>query len=162
MGNNLSIVNLGIPFIPIQIDVGYQHSCALSTNFEIKCWGYNVDGQLGYGDTNNRGDNIGEMGSNLSPIDLGTDFNIESIECGYNHNCAISDDQQVKCWGNNQYGALGIGDTSNRGDGIGEMGDYLPVLEVATDFTPAFVVGVGWHTLLWSANGSVKAFGWGV
>ena len=27
-----------------------------------------------------------------------------------------------KCWGVNQYGQLGLGDTNNRGDGRGEMG----------------------------------------
>ena len=29
----------------------------------IKCWGYNKYGQLGLGDTNNRGDGPGEMGA---------------------------------------------------------------------------------------------------
>ena len=28
----------------------------------------------------------------------------------------------IKCWGYNNYGQLGLGDTNNRGDGPGEMG----------------------------------------
>ncbi len=32
---------------------------------------WNGLGQLGQGDTNNRGDQPGEMGSNLQPVDLG-------------------------------------------------------------------------------------------
>jgi len=39
----------------------------------VKCWGDNTYGQLGYGDQNNRGDNPGEMGSNLKYLDLGNE-----------------------------------------------------------------------------------------
>ena len=33
----------------------------------------------------------------------------------------------VKCWGKNDKGQLGIGDTDNRGDAAGEMGASLPL-----------------------------------
>jgi hypothetical protein len=36
----------------------------------------------------------------------------------------------LKCWGNNDGGALGIGDTDNRGDDPGEMGDQLPAVRL--------------------------------
>eukprot|EP00951_Prasinocladus_malaysianus_P019861 scaffold161490_cov33-Prasinocladus_malaysianus.AAC.3 len=36
----------------------------------LKCWGYNGDGQLGLGDTDNRGDDVLEMGSQLPVIYL--------------------------------------------------------------------------------------------
>ena len=36
-------------------------------------------GQLGQGDGNHRGDGADEMGDNLSPVDLGDDFEIESV-----------------------------------------------------------------------------------
>ena len=38
----------------------------------MKCWGYNLYGQLGQGDTETRGDVAGELGDALPPIDLGT------------------------------------------------------------------------------------------
>ena len=38
---------------------------------ELKCWGYNNGGQLGAGDTNDRGDNAGEMGDALPTLNLG-------------------------------------------------------------------------------------------
>ena len=45
---------------------------------------------------------------------------------GSAHSCYILDNGSVKCWGKNNLGQLGLGDTSNRGDGIGGMGDNLP------------------------------------
>ena len=39
---------------------------------------------------------------------------------------AVLLDGSLKCWGENVLGQLGLGDTSNRGDGAGEMGNALP------------------------------------
>lgn len=42
--------------------------------------------------------------------------------------CVSLSDATVKCWGNNDDGALGLGDTMDRGDTDESMGDNLPVL----------------------------------
>ncbi|MCP4623431.1 MAG: hypothetical protein GY850_07830 [bacterium] len=46
------------------------------------------------------------------------------------HACAFLDNNQVKCWGFNGYGQLGLGDTNRRGDNADEMGNYLPIVNV--------------------------------
>ena len=56
----------------------------------------------------------------------------------------------MKCWGYNVYGQLGLGDTANRGDDPGEMGDSLPAVvnkgddpgEMG-DSLPAVALGTG-------------------
>ena len=53
-------------------------------------------GQLGYGDTDNRGDEPGEMGRNLTDVDLGDGFVVESVALGYAHTCAFSTNHTVK------------------------------------------------------------------
>ena len=47
-------------------------TCARFGDGTLKCWGYNIYGQLGYGDTAHRGDGPGEMGDALPAVDLGT------------------------------------------------------------------------------------------
>lgn len=56
------------------------------------------------------------MGNNLTIIDLGSSYNVTSIHCGRDHVCALSVGQDIKCWGGNYNGQLGLGDTDNRGD----------------------------------------------
>ena len=41
MGNYLEVTNLG-DFIPVRIECGGEHSCALSQEGYLKCWGMNV------------------------------------------------------------------------------------------------------------------------
>lgn len=42
-----------------------------------------------------------------------------------------------QCWGMNTLGALGLGDTLDRGDGADEMGDALPAVSLGTGVTVA-------------------------
>lgn len=51
---------------------GYTYNCHISTSGDVKCWGYNGDGQLGQENTESLGDESGEMGDNLSTVDLGS------------------------------------------------------------------------------------------
>ncbi len=132
MGNALPPVDLGTGRTAVAISVSDTGPCALLDNGRVKCWGANTNGQLGQGDTDNRGDGPGEMGDALPPIDLGTGRTAVAISGGNVHNCARLDDDSVKCWGSNNAGALGLGDTNARGDGPGEMGDALPAVAVVT------------------------------
>ena len=49
------------------------------------------------------------------------------------HSSALLDDGAVKCWGRNDYGQLGYGDTNNRGDASGEMGEALPAVALGAE-----------------------------
>lgn len=78
---------------------------ALSTSGGIKCWGGShstYSGTLGYGDTDVRGDEPGEMGDDLPYINLGTGFTVMGLAHGsmaYDH-CAYgraSGEFAVKC-----------------------------------------------------------------
>jgi alpha-tubulin suppressor-like RCC1 family protein len=111
---------------------GIRHTCALLANTTVKCWGYNASGELGIGDTTTRGDTVGEMGNGLATVNLGTGVYVKKMYAGGSHTCVLTTTNQIKCWGNNVYGQLGLGDTNNRGDAPGEMGDALPFVELGT------------------------------
>jgi len=46
---------------PVQLAIGRNHACVLLADNRLKCWGYNGDGELGYGHTDPIGDDPGEM-----------------------------------------------------------------------------------------------------
>ena len=56
-------------------------------------------GRLGQGNTDTLGDETGEMGDNLNPIDLGSNVSVVAIDIGHYHTCALLDSKEVKCWG---------------------------------------------------------------
>jgi alpha-tubulin suppressor-like RCC1 family protein len=127
-------IELGLRRTARAIAVGSAHSCALLDNFTVKCWGRSTYGQLGYGDTVSRGDGAGEMAA-LVAIDFGGGRTATAIAVGSEHSCALLDNSAVKCWGRNQYGQLGYGDTVSRGDSVSEMGDALLAIDFGTGRT---------------------------
>eukprot|EP01083_Nonionella_stella_P189079 698454_1 len=160
MGDNLTTIDLGTNFIPTQLWAGGTHTCALSSNNTMKCWGKNLDGELGYEDTETRGDDPNEMGDNLTTIDLGRDFIPTQISAGYGHTCALSSNKTVKCFGTGYWGQLGHGHYYNIGDGVGEMGDALNTIDLGTNFIPTQITAGGEHTCALSSNKTVKCWGY--
>jgi len=133
MGNNLPVVDLGTGRTTTKVVAGNnRHTCALLDDASLKCWGGNTKGQLGLGDKLDRGDGANEMGDSLSPLSLGTGRTAIALALGFEFTCAVLDNGLVKCWGASFAGALGLGDASDRGDGSGEMGDNLPIVNLGT------------------------------
>ncbi|XRB12276.1 EGF-like domain-containing protein [Pseudoscourfieldia marina] len=160
MGENLPYIDVGTGRTVKQISLGGGTStCAILDNDKLKCWGYNSDGQLGYGDTTRRGDGPNEMGDSLPYVDLGTGRTVKQISAGGSDTCALLDNDKVKCWGNNYAGALGYGDTNNRGDGPNEMGDNLPYVDLGTGRTAKQISLGGSATCAILDNDKVKCWG---
>src|SRR5205823_3943102 len=132
---------------------------ALLSNGAVKCWGRNDGGQLGLGDTVDRGDGAGEMGDSLPAVDLGTGRTAVAISAGDFFTCALLDNASVKCWGANSEGQLGLGDTSARGDDPGEMGDSLPAVDLGTGRTAVAIDSGNIHTCALLDDTSVKCWG---
>src|SRR5262249_16989394 len=112
----------------IRISAGTAFTCALLDSGAVSCWGRNLLGNLGLGDTTARSGRPAD--GPLPTVDLGRGPTALDPAVGYNLACALLDDHTVKCWGGNAYGQLGLGDTADRGDAPGEMGDALPALDL--------------------------------
>ena len=97
-----------------RITAGHSHSCAVIAGGEVVCWGAGVYGNLGYGNTDNVGEN--ELPSTAGTVRLGDGVVATQVSIAETHTCALMDDGEVMCWGMGQYGNLGYGNTNNIGD----------------------------------------------
>ena len=154
-------VDLGSGRRVVAVSAGVQYACAILSTLELKCWGTNGYGQLGVGDTKTRGDDPGEMGDALAAVSLGTGRGAVAVCAGAYHTCAILNTGELKCWGYNDHGQLGQGDTSDRGDDPGEMGDALAAVDLGMGRTAVAVVAGMYHTCALLDTREVKCWGRG-
>ncbi len=162
MGDALTAVDIGVGRTATAVAAGGYgsegHSCVIRDDSTLVCWGRNYNGQLGIGDVFDRGDGAGEMGAALTAVDLGTGRTASMVAAGQSHTCAVLDDGSLKCWGQNTYGQLGLGNTNHIGDNGGEMGDILNAIELGTGFTAAGV-SLANHSCAILDNGRLKCWG---
>jgi alpha-tubulin suppressor-like RCC1 family protein len=112
--NSKTPVNVtGLSSGVIGLAAGRDHTCALTSVGAVKCWGYNLYGQLG--DSSNTNRNIPVNVSGLSSGVLG-------LSLGDTHTCALISGGGVKCWGQNQYGQLGDGSNIDRNTPVNVSG----------------------------------------
>jgi alpha-tubulin suppressor-like RCC1 family protein len=143
-------INLGISPVQ-QIAVNGGHTCALRVNSTLHCWGKNGDGQLGYGNIANFGDNIGETpNTKIVPI-----ADAAQIALGVSHTCVVTVDKKVRCWGLNGFGQLGYGNTNVVGDN--EFPAEAGFIDSITDFQQ---LSLGFeHSCALLENDSIKCWG---
>lgn len=150
MGDNLPKVDLGTysKFSFLQSGPMSYHTCVVlitTTKQNLaKCWGLGTSGQLGYGDTNNRGDNSNEMGNKLPFIDFGTESNVLQITLGATHTCVQLQNFILKCFGSGIYGQLGSGSTSS----ILSKGNIMPSVVIDNELSVISVSAGEFHTCI--------------
>lgn len=101
-------------------------SCALKRNGSVQCWGSNYQGELGLGDTIERGGKPDDLGNNLKHLDLGLPVRSLSHGSSARSVCALLINHEIKCWGFGKSGQLGYEDNLSRGGNPSDMGDNLP------------------------------------
>ena len=123
-----------------------------------KCWGGPKGAYLGLGTTEAIGDDPGEMGEALATVELGEPaLRIANAARG---SCALLASGTLKCWGFNESGQLGIGDTQVRGDEPGEMGLTLPAVDLG-QLKPVQIVRGHHENCAVDAGGNMKCWGKG-
>ena len=96
----------------VELAVGDGFACALLDNGRVSCWGTNDFGQLGYGHTDDIGDD--EYPAVEGTLSLGG--TVSKVVAGAHHACALLDNGDVRCWGKNDFGQLGYAHTNDIGD----------------------------------------------
>lgn len=122
------------------LGVGHGHACA-SSGATLECWGDNALGQLGI--------DPDVLGASLTPravtLPAGT---VDDVSLGRDHTCAIVGGA-LYCWGGNENGQLGLGDTAPR-----DQPTLVSLPEMATRIDTHSV-----HTCALLASGAIACFG---
>jgi alpha-tubulin suppressor-like RCC1 family protein len=126
---------------------------------EVRCWGSNLYGQLGYGIPDDRV-GVDETPGSVGPVSL-DGLGVTAISAGTSHTCVILEDGNVRCWGDGTHGRLGYGNENIVGDN--EVPDFATVGNInlgANRIAKAIAAG-GAHTCAILDTGLVRCWGQG-
>lgn len=135
------------------VAAGFNHTCAVTVPGEVLCWGRNDHGQLGLGHTQDLGDNPDEMPPPV--VELGG-APVAMLALGARHSCALMEAGEVRCWGQNNRGQLGLGHANDLGDNPDEMPPD-PVL--LGDEAVVSIAAGSHHTCALFESGSARCWG---
>jgi alpha-tubulin suppressor-like RCC1 family protein len=141
----------------IQVFAGGFQTCIINEVGNPICWGRNTAGQLGQGS---------KLAIIKKPIEIPSikfeaSIKVLSLAVGDSHTCAIVSaptyKARVACWGSNEHGRLGLGETTVSALqpklvdlGLDEQGSPEEILEIAAGFE---------HTCALARSGKVKCWG---
>jgi alpha-tubulin suppressor-like RCC1 family protein len=91
-----------------QIDVGYEHACALLSDKTVRCWGSNAQGQV----SAHLPDGGNDITPQILPVPVEGLTDVKHVSVGIFHSCALKNDGTVWCWGSNGDLQLGLPDAA--------------------------------------------------
>ena len=104
MSSSTPVDAIGLASGVTAISAGDHQTCAVARG-AAKCWGENGYGQLGDETTTRR----------CAPMDVfGLGSGVAAISAGTYHTCAVTTGGELKCWGWDGYGQLGLGTITYR------------------------------------------------
>ena len=155
----------------VQVSAGDEHTCALTNEGKVLCWGRADSGQLGNdcdsGGTNNCAN---DQGLPAFVVDGNGSSNhlagIVQVAAGKSHTCALTNTGEVLCWGDGDNGQLG-NDCNNGGVNSCTTDKDHPVSVKDGDGSSTNLSGIvridvgGNHTCAVTSGGDVKCWGQG-
>ncbi len=88
----------------IDVSAGTSFTCGITSTGVLKCWGLNTNNSVGDNTTTQRNAPV--------VVNSGTSYKALAQASHYTM-CAITSADDLKCWGYNNYGQVGVGGTSN-------------------------------------------------
>ncbi len=75
----------------VSISAGNEHTCALTKEGDVKCWGHNEERQLGDGSDKIQVD---------TPVNvIGLNNKVRSVTTGFAKTCVVTETEEAQCWG---------------------------------------------------------------
>jgi alpha-tubulin suppressor-like RCC1 family protein len=136
IGHAVDVVGLSSGVLSVA--AGEDHTCALVSTGAVKCWGHNLDGQLGTGDNDDYD----------TPVATAIASGAQTVAAGKNFTCAILSGA-AKCWG-----ALTGNGTRNASAWPRDVvGQASGVLALTGGEAHACAVRTGGEVVCWGSNG---------
>lgn len=123
---------------------GTSHSCALTSDGRVKCWGQNNVGQLG----------DGTLVDSPAAVEVVGLSGVEAISSWYSFSCALLSDSTVKCWGSNVSGSLGNGSDAGSSAIPATVAGLSAVRAVSAGYHHACALLSDGHVKCWGRNSS--------
>ena len=122
LGDNQSDDGNAIPYINVDTDVGIKqvywstdHVCMILDTWDMKCHGKNEYGQIGMGITTTLIGSVNKyIGDSLTAMNIVSGLQVLDITLRWYDNYVMVTGNKVDCYGYNNYGHRGYGDTTNR------------------------------------------------
>ena len=133
----------GLGATPIAVAAGGNHTCALISGGTVKCWGRNLNGELGNGATANQ---------SLVPVSVSGLTGAVQLDLGDHHSCARTMAGGLRCWGSNTGGRLGDGTSIQRTTPVDPFTSGITTFSTGSDFTCA--INTAGELLCWGTNAS--------
>jgi len=124
-----------------EITLGTEHTCGMTNDGEVYCWGLGLNGRLG----------VGATGNFSEPTRVAPDMQFFAIDAGGNHTCALALDGIAYCWGAGNLGQLGTGGLDDSDVPVEVAGGLLFDEISAGDGFTCGVIGDG-TTYCWGRN----------
>lgn len=140
------MVVIPAPTISAKLAAGAGHTCLLTKEGDIKCWGHDAFGQLG---------DVVDVSVSVSgtPVEVkGLAQDNLNLAAGAYHTCAVTGAGRVKCWGKNEHGQLGDGTQKDSSTPVDVIGLAQEVKAVAAGAEHTCALTAGGAILCWGQN----------
>ena len=126
-----------------QIACGYYHTFIIKKDDSLWSCGRNNNGQLGLNDTSER--------NTFTQVTTNINNDVKQVDCGQNCTFILKNDGSVWACGKNEYGQLGLGDTTQRNT----------FTQVTTNISDIKQIACGLvHTFILKNDGSIWSCGY--
>ena len=132
------------PNFATSISASYSHSCAVSDEGKVFCWGSNDYGKLGIGKSEV------DLEYSAVPLEVVGISDAAAVATGENHTCALHQSGAVSCWGSDRDDQIGIPDSS---------ASVVPVQIEGIEDAVWIAAGEG-HTCAVHLDGTISCWGY--